>query len=176
MTSSSAAARSGGSPAASADSESQYPSGEGVYYLAIDEPTELRIASAWFRAKFPRAALKEQDWPCITSRIPLSRLNRRATIVPIIRGEDRSPASKAIRDIHGAPHVEHVPTRDLALEVRVCRPVAVEDHWRSKADEWDGFGGEINRSTFVSAMGQSASPVCAKIHVGRQDELRLSFV
>lgn len=148
---------------------------EGVYFIPVDDEYEQSIAKKWFEERYGDMN-RATGWPKLAGRIPLPKLTQRAIVVPIIRGEDRTPCIKYFRDINGAPHTERVPLTDLAKEMRECTRVRVADHWTQASSEWDAFGGELQKPQFLEALGKSSTPVRPMIHIGNEHELRLSFV
>lgn len=163
--------------AASAREVKPAPAGdyEGVYMLPVDDEYEQRIAKRYFDDRYGEQN-KATGWPKLAGKIPLPKLNQRAIVVPIIRGEDRTPAIKYFRDMNGSPHQERVPIADLATEVRECPRVKVADHWAQARDDWDAFGGELIKPQFLEALGKSCTPVRPMIHIGNEHELRLTFL
>jgi hypothetical protein len=148
---------------------------EGVYYLPIDDEYELKVALAWFKEKH-EARQRATGWPKMSRTIPLPKLTQRAIVVPIIRGEDRTPLVKYFRDINGAPHTEQVSPKSLIGEIRECKPIVVADHWESARDDWDAFGGNLRKPQFLEALGKSSSPIRPCIHIGNEHELKLTFL
>jgi hypothetical protein len=143
---------------------------EQTYFLCIDDPYELSIASAWLKATYPNTRGKP------VRELPLMRLTERATIIPVIRGEDRSSLEVYDRDSHGAPRVTRRKPVELITEVRECRPVKTADHWRGRADEWDAFGGELMRDSFQTDLAKACTPIAPRVHIGTPNVLRLGFV
>lgn len=148
---------------------------EGVYMLPVDDEYEQRIAKTYFDAKYGEQH-RSTGWPKLAGKIPLPKLNQRAIVVPLIRGEDRTPAIKSFRDVNGISHQERVAMKDLATEVRECPRVRVGDHWDAARDDWDAFGGNLQRAQFLEALGKSCTPIRPMIHIGNEHELRLTFL
>lgn len=152
---------------------------EGTYYLAINDDGELKIAKAWFKDRYPEVVRDPQrhPWPKITREIPIPRLHEKATVIALIRGEDRSPLEKRTRDQATGMMTSQANDPAMLLEeVRECKPVRIGDHWRGKSDEWDAFGGEIDRPTFLEALGKVCSPLAPRVHVGSIDQLKLVWI
>lgn len=161
--------------AAAQKTEKQADDMEGVYFLPVDDEYEQRIAKSYFDQKYGDRH-RDTGWPKLAGKIPLPKLNQRAIVVPLVRGEDRSPAIKYFRDMNGAPHTERVAMKDLATEVRECKPVRVGDFWEAARDDWDAFGGNLQRPQFLEALGRSSVPAHPKIHIGNEHELKLTFL
>lgn len=142
---------------------------QSTYFLAVDDPFELKIAQAWLKATYPNTLAR------IVSQLPMQRLTKPTVVIPVIRGEDRSPAYTQTMEAHSVRAI-HVNPKDLIGEVRECAPVEVAKHWREVRDEFDPFGGEMNRNSFMDELSQNSAPVAARIHIGNTQVVRLQFV
>jgi hypothetical protein len=143
---------------------------EQTYFFAIEDTYELGIAKAWFKTTYPNSKAK------LTNQLPLNRLTQHAVVIPVIRGEDRSAATDQERFQNGSSRVIHRKPQELVHEVRECRPVAIADFWVARADEFDAFGGELDRGKFMEALAKSAAPCTSKTHIGTPDTLKLGFI
>lgn len=155
---------------ASARAEPEPTHTERTYFLAIDDAHELNIAKAYVKAKYPNTLAK------ITNQLPLPRLGKDFVIIPLIRGEDRSPAVQEDRHQNGSSRVTHRRPLELISEVRECKPLNVADYWGERPDEWDAFVGELDRLKFMEGLAKSARPCIGKTHIGTPDLLRLTFI
>lgn len=143
---------------------------EFTYFLTIDDPHELKIAEAYVRQKYPNTLGK------ITKELRLLRLNDKATVIGLIRGDDRSPIERRALDERGQAVIIKVPYADLAHQVRECKPVKTADYWISQSDEYDAFGGELDRGRFIDALSIACTPIRAGTHIGTPNLLKLSFI
>lgn len=140
-----------------------------TYFLAVDDHFELAIAQAWLHAKHPNSAGK------VVRELPMHRLPKGAVVIPLTRGEDRTAAYT--QEFHGnSVRAVHVPPKDLIGQIREGRPITTDEHWREVRDEFDPFGGELNRDSFLTSLSTQATPCVARIHIGSPNVVRLSFV
>jgi hypothetical protein len=140
-----------------------------TYFLAVNDDFELKIAQAWLQQKYPNSAGK------VVKELPMHRLPQNAVVIPVTRGEDRSPSWTQAHD-RGSVRGIHVAPAELAREVREGKALAVADFWVAQRDEFDAFGGELNRDSFLEKLSAAATPAVARVHIGNPNSVKLSFV
>ena len=146
--------------------QQQKPQGEGVYYLCMDGEHELRIAKAWFKAKFPQGTAAK-----LVQELRIARLMDQHTVIAIYREDGCTPALLSpIDHVTGGRRIEPVAIDDAILkEVVEGKPVRVRDHWRARRSDDDYSDGDIDRSSFFRALGATLrSPVCIKRSLDQQ--------
>jgi hypothetical protein len=140
-----------------------------TFFLAVDDTFELKIAHAWLKHTYPNTLGK------VVKQLPLHRLPHNTVVIPITRGEDRTAAMVNVYEGHSV-RTSHVDVDKLMHEVREATPIDITKHWRTVRDEFDAFGGDLNRDSFLEALSNAASPAAARMHIGTPNVVRLSFV
>lgn len=140
-----------------------------TYFIAVDDMFELNIARTYLLEHYPHTLGK------VVRELPLLRLRKTVTVIPLTRGEDRSASYAQVFEGNSVRGV-HVPPKDLIHQVREGKPISIASHWREVRDEFDPFGGELNRDSFLEKLSELATPAVARIHIGSPHVVRLMFV
>lgn len=140
-----------------------------TFFLAVDDVFELKIAHAWLKHTHPHTLGK------VVSKLPLLRLPHNTVVIPVTRGEDRSAAMVNVYEGHSV-RTAHVDLNSLIHEVREAPAIDITKHWRQVRDEFDAFGGDLDKDSFMDALSNAASPAAARLHIGSPNIVRLTFV
>lgn len=152
------------------------PAAPTVIYLAMDDLYEAKIAKHWTDAIGGR----------VVFGLPMQRLPPNLTIIPIVRGSERTPVrSEEFDPVQQKMRPKIVPEKTLTGEIRECTPVNVRDYWTAhngSAALDDGFGeamsGELDEPSLINAITNSTikHDVMAKTHPGQPHKLFLAWV
>jgi hypothetical protein len=119
---------------------------------------EIEAAAVLLRKLYPELS-EEILTDCLCDRLNVDALNKSTVVYVAVRksyGRKRLKEAQTFReDRDGARITVHTPVEELAQDVHILGPVRARDHWNEGQNGWSS---EINRSSFLNAIGALATP------------------
>lgn len=138
---------------------------ETTYFVLMNDEYESKAGRAYLKTIYPQSLAR------VVTDLRIDRLTDKHTVIPLFRGDDRTPAVQLIRDPQGIRVPQHTPVAELMKEVREGQPVACAKHWSASS----GNEGELNVTSFLEELGKSCVPAAVR-YVPRENILRLGFI
>lgn len=137
---------------------------ETTYFVLVNDEYESKAGRAYLKTIYPQSLAR------VVTELRLDRLTDKHTVIPILRGDDRSPAVPLVRDAHGIRVPQPAPVTELMKEVREGQPVACAKYWQPGT----GNEGELNVAGFLEEVGKSCVPAAVKYYP-RENIMKLGF-